>query len=284
MSIQWFPGHMHAARKKAAKTMEKVDLVLEIVDSRLPLASSNPLIEELRLICQKPMIKVLNKSDLADSLATSEWVSFFKKQKKIDVMVISCKEYFQIDKMFKICKDLIPFRGTSIKPLRVMIMGVPNVGKSSLLNLLNKKKIAKVGNEPAITKNQQKQIIRDKFIFIDTPGLLWPKIDSDLVGLMLAASNSVGVNAYDHEEVALFLANQFIMYYPKYLNERYSVNVENFDSVSLLEYIGIKRSLIIRGGKVDFLKASKTLIQDYRSGILGRISLETPSRLDDLAK
>jgi ribosome biogenesis GTPase A len=278
MSIQWFPGHMNAARKKAAESMEKTDLVIEVLDARLPEASSNPMIAELRKARQRPCLKLLNKSDLADPAATQAWLRFYDSQPQVHAVALSCKKAAEVAKIPSICLKLIPHRGTTLKPLRVMIMGIPNVGKSTLMNALLKKRVAKVGDEPAVTKTQQRLFLGNNIVLIDTPGMMWPKIDHPTDGLMLAASHAIGVNAIIEEEVAEFLASQLLEHYPSLLQARYGMSSKVNDGVSVLETIATKRGLRLRGGEFDFEKAAHTLLQDYRSGILGRISLETPER------
>ncbi len=276
MSIQWFPGHMNSARRKAAESMEKVDLVIEVLDARIPLASSNPMIESLRRARQRPCLKVLNKSDLADPAATKEWLAYFGKQPNVHAIAITTKKPAEVAKVPAQCLKIAPHRGTPLKPLRVMIMGIPNVGKSTLMNALLKKRVAKVGDEPAVTKTQQRLYLGTNIVLIDTPGLMWPKIEHPTDGLMLAASHAIGVNAIIEEEVATFLAGQLLERYPDLLKARYGVATADMDSVGLVEAIAQRRGYRLKGGDVDFEKATHTLLQDYRSGALGRISLETP--------
>jgi ribosome biogenesis GTPase A len=221
MTIQWFPGHMTAARKKAAETMADVDVVLEVLDARLPQASSNPMIETLRLARQRPCLKVLNKADLADPGATSAWIDFYQRQKDVKAVAISAKKAADVARLPALCQSLAPHRNDNFKPLRIMIMGIPNVGKSTLLNALVKKRVAKVGDEPAVTKSQQRIILSPRLILIDTPGLMWPKIEHDADGYMLAASHAIGVNAVPEEEVATFLAGILIDRYPALHTARY---------------------------------------------------------------
>ncbi|WP_338847769.1 ribosome biogenesis GTPase YlqF [Massilia sp. W12] len=276
MSIQWFPGHMNAARKKAAETMEDTDLVIEVLDARLPLASSNPMVEQLRLHRQRPCLKILNKSDLADPQATSEWAAYFQAQKDTHVLAISCKKPGDVNKIPAFCQRLAPHRGVPTKPLRMMIMGIPNVGKSTLMNALLKKRVAKVGDEPAVTKTQQRLYLGKHMVLVDTPGMLWPKIEMPDDGLMLAASHAVGVNAIVEEEVAAFLGGILLERYPQLLSSRYGFACDGLDGVGVLEQVAQRRGLRIKGGEFDLEKASHVLLVDYRSGALGRISLETP--------
>ncbi|MBI3230230.1 MAG: ribosome biogenesis GTPase YlqF [Burkholderiales bacterium] len=277
MSIQWFPGHMNAARKKAAETMEDTDMVIEVLDARLPMASSNPMVEQLRQFRQRPCLKILNKSDLADPDVTAEWIRHFEAQKNTHVVAISCKKPADVNKIPGICQKIAPHRGVPTKPLRMMIMGIPNVGKSTLMNALLKKRVAKVGDEPAVTKVQQRLYLGKNMILIDTPGMLWPKIALPDDGLMLAASHAVGVNAVVEEEVAAFLAEILLARYPKLLQARYGINCEGLDGVGVLEGVAQRRAMRVKGGDFDLEKAAHVLLFDYRTGALGRISLENPS-------
>ncbi len=277
MSIQWFPGHMNAARKKAAESMEKVDLVIEVLDARVPQASSNPMIESLRRARQRPCLKILNKSDLADPAATKEWLQHYGAQPQVTAVALSCRKPADVAKVPALCLKLAPHRGTALKPLRVMIMGIPNVGKSTLMNALLKKRVAKVGDEPAVTKTQQRLFLGNNIVLIDTPGLMWPKIEHPTDGLMLAASHAIGVNAIIEEEVAAFLGELLLQRYPALLAARYGLRTEGMDGVGVVEGIAMRRGFRLKGGEIDIEKAAHTLLQDYRSGALGRISLETPS-------
>ena len=276
MAIQWYPGHMTSARKKAAETMACVDVVIEVVDARLPAASTNPLVHELRLHRQRPCLKVLNKSDLADPAATKAWIAHYNLQPGVRAVAISSKKAGEVARLPNLCQGLAPHRNDNVKPLRMMIMGIPNVGKSTLMNALVKRKIAKVGDEPAVTKSQQVFQISVRQTIIDTPGLMWPKIEHDSDGFMLAASHAIGRNAIIDEEVAVFLADVLLARYPAMLTARYGFPVDGIDAVAVVEGIARRRALLMRGGEPDFEKASMVLLQDYRDGKLGRISLETP--------
>jgi ribosome biogenesis GTPase A len=276
MSIQWFPGHMNSARKKAAETMEVTDVVIEVLDARLPEASSNPMIHELRLFRQRPCLKILNKADLADPAVTKSWLDYFNAQKGVKAIALSCKKPGDAAKVPGLAHTLAPHRGVRLKNLRMMIMGIPNVGKSTLINALLNRRVAKVGDEPAITKSQQRFDLNDRMSLIDTPGMLWPKIKYPSDGLMLAASHAVGRNAVIDEEVAIFLAELLLERYPELLTTRYACDPQQLDAVGVIEAIAQRRGYRLKGGDADFEKAATTLLLDYRSGALGRISLETP--------
>jgi ribosome biogenesis GTPase A len=275
---------MNAARKKAAEAMEKTDMVIEVLDARVPQASCNPMIEQLRLHRQRPCLKILNKSDLADPSATQAWLDHYNRQKDVHAVALSCKKPSDVAKIPGLCLKIAPHRGTPLKPLRIMIMGIPNVGKSTLMNALLKKRVAKVGDEPAVTKMQQRLYLGNNMVLIDTPGLLWPKIEHPSDGLMLAASHAIGSNALIEEEVATFLADLLLSRYAQLITARYGFPTVDIDGVSVVEGIAGRRGFRSKGGELDLEKAAHTLLQDYRSGALGRISLETPeSRIALLA-
>ena len=277
MAIQWFPGHMNAAKKKAAEQMADVDVVIEVVDARLPAASCNPLVEELRKFRAKPCLKILNKIDLADPEATAAWVRHFEQDSSVTAYAMTTKKPADVAKVIDKARALAPHRGVATKPLRMMIMGIPNVGKSTLMNALLKRRVAKVGDEPAVTKTQQKIYLDLNTAIIDTPGLLWPKIEMPSDGLALAASHAIGANALIEDEVATWLAEELLRRYPQLVQARYGFkSLDGMDGIAVVEGLAQKRGYRIRGGDWDFEKASHMLLQDYRSGALGRISLETP--------
>lgn len=267
---------MNAARKKAAEAMEKADMVIEVLDARVPQASCNPMIDELRIFRQRPCLKILNKADLADPAATQAWIAHYNRQKDLNAVALSCKKPSDVAKVPGLCMKLAPHRGTALKPLRIMIMGIPNVGKSTLMNALLKKRVAKVGDEPAVTKTQQRLYLGNNMVLIDTPGMMWPKIAHPSDGLMLAASHAIGSNAFIEEEVATFLADVLLQRYAHLLKDRYGFDTEGIDGVSVVEGIAKRRGYRLKGGDADVEKAAHTLLQDYRSGALGRVSLETP--------
>ena len=276
MSIQWFPGHMTSARKKAAESMERIDVVIEVVDARLPEASTNPMIRELRAHRQRPCLKILNKADLADPAVTARWIAWYNAQKGVSAVALSCKKPGDVAKVVGLCRTLAPHRNDRLKPLRMMIMGIPNVGKSTLMNALLKKRVAKVGDEPAVTKSQQAIDLSPTASLVDTPGMMWPKILHDSDGFMLAASHAIGRNAVIDEEVANFLGGLLLQRYPALLVKRYGFPVDGLDGPALVEAIGRRRGCLQKGGGLDLEKASLILLQDYRDGALGRVSLETP--------
>lgn len=276
MSIQWFPGHMNSAKKQAEEQMENIDLVIEVLDARLPEASRNPLVEKMRKFRQRPCLKILNKIDLADPVATAAWKAFYDAQEGVTAYPMTTKKPADVARIPQLALSLAPHRGVPTKPLRIMIMGIPNVGKSTLMNALLKKRVAKVGDEPAVTKTQQKLYLDKHTVLVDTPGLMWPKIEMDSDGMMLAASHAIGTNALIEEEVAFFLGDLLLERYPQLLTARYGFKTEGLDGIAVVENVASRRGFRVRGGEYDIEKAAHVLLHDYRTGALGRISLETP--------
>ena len=270
---------MAAALKKVKEAMAEHDLVIEVLDARCPMASENPMFEQLRAQRQRPCLKVLNKADLADADVTQAWLAFFNAQKNVKAIAISCKKPGESTKVLAAAKKLAPHRNDNFKPLRMLIMGVPNVGKSTLINALLKQRIAQVGDEPAVTKALKLYDLSSTMSLTDTPGLMWPRIENASDGLMLAASHIVGTKSYLETEVAIYLAEVLLARYAQALAARYKFSVAKdaqIDGVSVIEAVAAKRGFRLKGAELDFDKAAITLLTDYRSGALGRVSLETP--------
>lgn len=272
MAIQWYPGHMFKARREIALAMSAVDMVIEVLDSRLPAASSNPAVPELRR--GKPCLRILNKSDLSDPAITRKWLRHLGAETNVKAIELSLKKPLAAKKIIALCRGLVPNRGSIDKPLRVMIMGIPNVGKSSLINFLLGKKLAHVADEPAVTKRELKVTLEKGFLLSDTPGILWPKIEDENSGFRLAMSGAIGRNAMDVEEVALFAAQFLLENYPALLRARYGEMPP--DSHLFLEALGKKRNFLREGSGVDLRKTAEFFLKEYRSGQIGRISLESP--------
>ena len=285
MAIAWFPGHMGSARKKAAETMGRIDVVVELLDARLPGASSNPLIERLRRDRQRPCLKILNKADLADPEATALWLRHFGGEKLVKAVALSCKRPGDVAKVPRLAASLVPHRDSTLKPVRMMVMGAPNVGKSTLINALLKRKAAKTGDEPAVTRQQSRFELDERHELIDTPGLMPPAIAHESDGLMLGASHLIGPESYDDEVVGTFLAQVLLERYPGLVRTRYGVEPAGMDGHRLISTIAKNRGYLRKGGEPHFEKAARALLQDYRSGLIGRVTLETPqSRAAMLAR
>ena len=290
MSINWFPGHMAVAVTKAKAAMADNDLVVEVLDARCPLASANPLVETLRTHRQRPCLKGLNKMDLADPAVTQAWLHFFNAQKNVKAIALSCKKPGEAAKVLAAAKKLAPHRNDQFKPLRMMIMGVPNVGKSTLINALLKRRAAKTGDEPAVTKALARYDLSAEATLTDTPGLMWPRIAAEGDGMMLAASHVIGVRAYHESEVAMYLGEILLARYPQLLAARYGVALAQegatgtkVDGASVVEAVAVRRGYRLKGAGLDLEKAAITLLTDYRSGVLGRVSLQAPTVVNAVA-
>ena len=270
---------MNSARKNAAEALARIDVVIEVLDARLPQASSNPMIDELRRHRQRPCLKVLNKTDLADPAATQAWLAWFDSQPGVKAVAISAKKPADVARLTTLCRQLAPHRSDNTKPLRMMIMGIPNVGKSTIMNALLKRRVAAVGDEPAVTKSQQCLDLGPGMTLTDTPGLMWPKIQHDSDGYMLAVGHAIGRNAVIEEDVAVFLATILLARYPGRLTERYGIAVPGLDGHAVVEAVARRRACVLKGksGGLDLEKAASVLLTDFRAGALGRISLETPA-------
>ncbi|MFG6415659.1 ribosome biogenesis GTPase YlqF [Roseateles sp. DC23W] len=277
MSIHWFPGHMHStARAIKDRVKAGLDVVIELLDARLPGSSSNPMLAALTT--GRPALKVLNKQDLADPAQTAAWLDFYNAQPHTRAIPLDAGEKAPARALIKACRELAPLRGDMHKPLRVLICGIPNVGKSTLINTLVGKRAAKTGDEPGITKIEQKIVLENGFYLFDTPGMMWPRIAIAQSGYHLAASGAIGRNAFDEEEVALELIATLKRHYPERLQQRYDLAELGTDE-AVLEAIGVKRGAKIRGGAVQMHKAAEALLGDFRGGQLGAITLETPDEM-----
>jgi|TARA_B110000908_G_scaffold172467_1_gene240107 ribosome biogenesis GTPase A len=278
MSIQWFPGHMNKARKQIKELLPQIHLIIEVLDARIPFSSENPMIAELR--GDKPCIKVLTKSDLADPKITERWLQYLDKQKGIKAIAVTTKQPDIIRQLIPLCRKMLPERDAGHNDIHVMIMGIPNVGKSTLINTLAGKTIAKTGNEPAVTKGQQRINLRNGIMLFDTPGMLWPKVESEKSSYRLATTGAIKDTAMSYEDVAFFAADFLLLNYPERLQERYQMIDIPDNELDLLETIGQKRGCLRSGGKVDLEKVSTILLNELRSGTLGPISLEVPEQIE----
>ena len=275
MTIQWFPGHMHLTRKAIGERIKDIDVVIEMLDARLPGSSANPMLGEL--IQAKPSLKILSKQDLADPVQTQAWLHHYNALPHVHALGLDTSQTSPAKALVEACQQLAPKRGGMAKPMRVLICGIPNVGKSTLINTLKGKRAAKTGDEAGVTKLEQRITLADDFYLYDTPGVLWPRIAVEQSGYNLAASGAIGVNAYDQEAVALELLNYLIPRYPHALQLRYSIqNVPSHTDESLLQGIARQRGAVQSGGRLNTAKAAELVIHDFRSAALGRLSLETP--------
>jgi len=279
MSIQWFPGHMHLTRKAIAERVREIDVVIEMLDARLPGSSANPLMAELT--SGRPTLKVLNKQDMADPERTALWLAHYNAQPNTRAIALDASDTAPARALIAACFALAPKRGGMVKPMRVLICGIPNVGKSTLINTLKGKRAAKTGDEAGVTRTESRIALADDFYLYDTPGMLWPRIVVPESGVNLAVSGAVGKNAYDEQHVAYDLLALLKADYPVLLEARYKLGLTG-DAYAqahedvLLEAIGRQRGALMGGGKVNLQKVAELLIADFRALHLGRITLETP--------
>lgn len=275
MSVQWFPGHMHRARKQIATVMAKVDVVIEVLDARLPGYSENPLLRELR--GDRPCLKVLNKSDLADPAVTEAWKDFYRTQGAVPMEIVgtSAKDAKRI---LAVLPGMVPPRNFIMQPVNCLIVGIPNVGKSTLMNALVGRRVARAANQAAITTKQKRVHIGDELTIYDTPGVLWPKIENEEASYMLAASGAVRETAMDNAEVAARAGVYLLREYPELLQARYKLTELPAGGLELLEAVGRKRGCLVKGGEVDQDKAAGILLNELRAGQIGRISLQKPPK------
>ena len=281
--IQWFPGHMHLTQKAIAARVKDIDVVIELLDARLPGSSANPLLAQLT--AARPTLKVLNKQDLADPARTAAWLDWYNARPETRAIALDASVAAPARALIDAAQALAPQRGGLARPLRVLICGVPNVGKSTLINTLTNKRQAKTGDEAGITKLEQRITLADDFYLWDTPGMLWPRIVVPESGYNLAASGAVGRNAYDEELVALELLRRLQKHYAPLLEARYKLGlpagaVAEMHDEELLEAIGKKRGAMLGGGKVNLQKTAEIVMTDFRTAILGRVTLETPTEFE----
>ena len=286
MNYQWYPGHMTKAKRMMQEDIKLIDLVIELVDSRVPLSSRNPDIDELGK--NKSRLILLNKADLADKAANKKWTEFFQKKgfyvQEVDsrsgagmkaissIIQEACKE--------KIERDLK--RGIKNRPVRAMVVGIPNVGKSTFINTYAGKACAKTGNKPGVTKGKQWIRLNKNVELLDTPGILWPKFEDQAVGMRLAMIGSINDDILNIDELALELIQYLREQYKGLLEKRYHCDEsKEKEPVQILEDIARARGCLIKGGELDYAKAAALLIDDFRSGKLGRVTLEFPEKLKE---
>ena len=276
MAIQWFPGHMNSTKKAIVDRVKDIDVVIELLDARLPGSSANPLLAELTR--GKPTLKVLNKQDLADVDRTLLWLAHYNALPATRALGLDASITAPAQRLIDACRALAPLRGGMAKPLRVLICGIPNVGKSTLINTLAGRRATKTGDEPGITKLEQKIVLASDVYLFDTPGMLWPRITVVESGYHLAASGAIGRNAFNEEEVALELLARLQVHYAGRLEERFKLaDVSGLTEEQRLTEIARKRGAIQSGGRVNLQKAAEILMGEFRTGGLGRITLETPA-------
>jgi ribosome biogenesis GTPase A len=278
MTIQWYPGHMHKAGREIKETLVQTDVTIEILDARIPFSSQNPMLARLR--GDKPCIKVLNKSDLADPDLTQRWQTYLERDQGVKTLALSIDQVDKIKQLPELCRKLSPPDKSEGKLIHALIMGIPNVGKSTLINILAGRSIAKTGDEPAVTKRQQRIAIGDNVVLLDTPGMLWPNVENKNSGYRLAATGAIKDTAISHDDIVFFLLEYLSHSYPDCLKSRFKIDPLPSTVQELIAVIGKQRGCLRAGGLVDVDRVAKILLTELRSGTLGRISLETPAMME----
>lgn len=288
MTIQWFPGHMAKARRQVTEKLKLVDIIFELVDARIPFSSRNPMIDEI--IQHKPRLVLLNKADMADPHATKQWIEYFKSN-NIKAIAINSQAGQGMKDITAAAQEILQekfdrLKAKGVKPraIRAMIVGIPNAGKSTLINRLAKKNIAKTGNTPGVTKAQQWIKVGKELELLDTPGILWPKFEDQNVGLKLALTGAIKDTILNLQDVAVYALRFFTERYPAKLKERFSLDVIPEDIVELFDEIGKRRGCLMGGGAVDYDKVTELVIREFRSEKFGKISLEWPTELNKEAE
>lgn len=280
MTIQWFPGHMAKARRQVTEKLKLVDIIFELVDARLPLSSRNPMIDEI--LNQKPRLVILNKEDMADPVMTKEWIGYFK-EKGIEAVSVNSQAGSGLDKIVKAAESILKekwdrMRARGMKPraIRAMIVGIPNVGKSTLINRIAKKNIAKTGNMPGVTKAQQWIKTAKNLELLDTPGILWPKFEDPEIGYKLALTGAIKDAILNLQDVAIWGLRFLESEYPSRLQERYGYRELPEDMAVVFEQIGERRGCLSIGGGIDYDKVTDVIIRDVRTTQFGRLTFDIP--------
>jgi len=286
MSINWYPGHMKKTKDLIEANLKLVDVVIELLDARIPISSRNPQFDQL--VGHKKRVVALNKYDLADPIRTKMWIKYYADLgiKAIPINSLSGDGVTElINEAKNSCTDVIEKaqrQGRLVRPIRAMIVGIPNVGKSSLINKLAGKTAAKTGNKPGITKGKQWIRLNKEVELFDTPGILWPKIEEDITGIKLAASGAIKDEVLNIEDIAFHLITMLLVDYKKVFYERFKIEDDSLDVVEMMTFIGRKRGCLMKGNEVDLEKASRLIVDEFRKGVIGRITLEMPYRTDDI--
>ena len=283
-NINWYPGHMKKTREMIQENLKAVDLVIELIDSRIPISSRNPIIHEL--VGDKKKIVLLGKSDLADEKETERWQKYFS-QNGDEAITIDARSGENLNKLFKVLDALQEEKNQTRqmnRPIRMMIVGVPNVGKSSLINRLIGKKSAKTGDKAGVTRGKQWVTLQNGMQLLDTPGILWPKFEDQRVGLYLAFCGSIRDEILDTQDLAYELIKVLETRYPEALMSRYKLDEISEETLENMDAIAMKRGFLMPGKRIDYERTGRTVIDEYRAGKLGRITLEPLSMLEGTAK
>lgn len=269
---------MHKAAKEMKQALPNIDVLIEILDARIPYSSQNPMLASLR--GDKPTIRVLSKTDLADPAKIQIWQAYLEREQAVRTLAVTTLQPEKIKTIIELCTKMLPVKSSANRVIRGMIMGIPNVGKSTLINILAGRVIAKTGNEPAVTKRQQFINLGNNIILSDTPGVLWPNVENRNSGYRLAVTGAIKDTAFQHDDIALFAAEYLLKAYPLLLSQRYRMEALPNEPMEFLELLGRKRGCLKAGQKIDLDKAAKLFLTELRSGVIGQICLETPEMVE----
>ena len=273
-TIQWYPGHMHKASREMRSIRSRVQVFIELLDARIPFSSANPMLDAIR--GDKPVVRVLAKTDLADPAVTELWKAHFAGTGSETLQFVDARKRGSVAAVISACRKA----STGKRKVTAMVVGIPNVGKSTLINTLAGRAVAKTGNEPAVTQRQQTVEIDPGLMLLDTPGVMWPKVENPNSGFRLAVTGAIRDTAMPYEEVGLFAVSFLAQSYPDRISERYRIDDPERPALEVLNEIGRRRGCLVKGGEVDVVRAAKVLVTDIREGRLGRISLETPQAME----
>ncbi|MDR9497542.1 MAG: ribosome biogenesis GTPase YlqF [Hydrogenovibrio sp.] len=279
--IQWYPGHMHKAQKEVREQLPEIDLIIEVLDARIPYSSQNPMLAQF--YGDRPVIKLFNKSDLADPALTRLWQTHYQSQTSVGTLSVNSRDTHVRARLLEQIETLLPLPEDTVRKRRLLILGIPNVGKSTLINTLSERKIAKTGNEPAVTKLIQRIKLDERNTLFDSPGMLWPNIENAHSGYRLAITGGIKETAFELPDIATYACEYLLEHYPERLKDRFHLSTlpQNtpYPDLEMLELIGRQRGCLVSGGQVDLDKASRILISELREGVLGPITWETPQMM-----
>ncbi len=277
MPINWFPGHMHKAHKEIKKMMPKIGLIIEVLDARIPFSSGNPLINDIR--GNTPCIKLLNKADLADPIITQQWINYLELEQGVKAESVTQQQPAYFRTLLKLFRKFAGINSASHRQLQTVILGIPNVGKSTIINTLTGRIIAKTGNTPAVTKIQQRIKLPEQIALYDTPGFLWPRLEPEACGYRLAATGAIKDSVLELEDIAHFAIEHMIQAYPQQLNNRFKIECQQKTALDVMHDIAARRGAIRKGGNADLNKVASIILTELRGGHIGRISLENPNMI-----
>lgn len=273
-NLNWFPGHMSKATNDIKELLPNIDIIIEVLDARIPYSSQNPVIAEFS--GNIPRIKLLNKDDLADPEVTKQWIAYFEQDPGVKTLAINSSQHLRVQSLIDLCHQLVPRSASQVKSIKAMIVGIPNVGKSTLINTIKGRKITVTGNEPAVTKAQQRIKLDEDIVLFDTPGILWPKFHNQNSAYRLAVTGAIKNTAIAFDDIACYAMDYLIHAYPERIKERYGLDELPKDAIDFFEIVGVKKHFFSSGKCVDYTRLGEMVIHDIRKPTLGRLSFETP--------